>query len=715
MKTASLKTSRRSFLKSTALAGGALLLGFDPFLSGGSVVSLKDSSTIPGGVSFQPNAFLRISPDGIITIMSPNPEIGQGVKTSLPLLVAEELDVDWTAVRVEQAGLDTKNFNRQVAGGSSSIRSSWKSFRKAGATARKMLVEAAAATWNVSAGECYTEKGFVIHRPSGRKLSYGKLTEKASQLEVPSDVDLKDPKDFTLIGKRIHNVDNKKIVTGKMDFGIDTKREGMFYAMVARPPAFGKKLKSFDDKAALSVPGVKRILQADNKIAVLATSTWSAKKGRDALKIEWEDDGKLENTTDHLTAFAKLITEKTDKPRRNDGDVDSAFANAAKIIESIFVAPFLPHAPMEPMNFFAYVRDDGVELYGPIQTPASARSGVSRLLKIPEEKITVGLSRMGGGFGRRLQSDYALEAAEISSLAKAPVQVIWTREDDMQGGFYRPAGMYSYKAALDKNNELTGWHLNAAAINSGNASRENSFPAGAVPNFRIDSHNLESKITTGPWRAPNHNFIAFAEESLLDEIAHAGGKDPVAFHLELLDKAKASPAGRVEYDPDRYKAVIKMAAEMGNWGKKTANGTYKGFAAHFSFGTYVAQIAEVSVKNNKTKVHKVFCAVDCGQVVNLNGAETQVEGAIIDGLGVALYGKLTIENGEAVQKNFNAYKLIRISDAPDIEVKFIKNNIDPMGLGEPGLPPIAPAVCNAIFAATGKRIRKLPVNLANEG
>jgi len=714
MKTANLKTSRRSFLKSTALAGGALLLGFDPFLSGGSIVSLNDSSTMTGGVSFQPNAFIRIGADGIITIMAPNPEIGQGVKTSLPLLVAEELDVDWNTVRVEQAGLDTKNFTRQSAGGSGSIRSSWKSFRKAGATARKMLVEAAAGTWNVNVDECYTEKGFVIHKPSGQKLSYGNLAEKASKLEVPSNVDLKDPKEFTLIGKRIPNVDNRKIVTGKMDFGIDTKREGMLYAMVARPPAFGKKLKSFDDKASLSVPGVKKVLQAGNKIAVLATSTWSAKKGRDALKIEWEDDSKPDNTTDHLEAFAKLTTQKTDKPKRNDGDVDNTFANAAKIIESTFIAPFLPHAPMEPMNFFADVRDDGVELYGPTQTPSSARSGVSKLLNIPEEKITVGLSRMGGGFGRRLQSDYAVEAAEISSLAKAPVQVIWTREDDMQGGFYRPAGMYAYKTALDKNNELIGWQLNAAAINSGNASRENSFPAGAVPNFRIDSHNLESKVTTGPWRAPNHNFIAFAEESLLDEIAHAAGKDPVAFRLELLDKAKASPTGRVEYDPERYKTVIKMAAEMGNWGKKTDNGIYKGFGAHFSFGTYVAQVAEVSVKNNKIKVHKVFCAVDCGQVVNLNGAETQVEGAIIDGLGVALYGELTIENGQAVQKNFNAYNLIRISDAPDVEVKFIENNIDPMGLGEPGLPPIAPAVCNAIFAATGKRIRKLPVNLANK-
>jgi isoquinoline 1-oxidoreductase beta subunit len=713
MKNVTLSTSRRSFLKTTALAGGALLIGFDPFRSSASVFSLnKKSSTGPGDILFQPNAYLRIGADGIITIMAPNPEIGQGVKTSLPLLVAEELDVDWNSIKVEQAGL-SKNFNRQVAGGSGSVRSSWKSFRTAGATARRMLVEAAAATWNVPAEECVTEKGFVIHKSSGKILGYGKLSEKASQLNVPADVKLKDSKDFKLIGTRIRNVDNPKIVRGKMEFGIDTKREGMLYAMVARPPAFGKKLKSFDDKAALSVEGVKKVVQGDNKVAVLATSTWAASKGRDALKVEWEDDGTLENTTDHLQTFAKLITQTTDKPKRNDGDVDSAFPNAAKIIERTFTAPFLAHVPMEPMNFFADVREDGVELFGPTQAPGGARRDVAKLLNIPEEKITVGLSRMGGGFGRRLQSDFAVEAAEISNLAKAPVKVIWTREDDIQGGFYRPAGMYSYKVALDKNNELIAWHLNAAAINSGNASRENSFPAGAIPNFRIDSHNLESKITVGPWRAPNHNFIAFTEESLLNEIAHAAGKDPVAFRLELLDKAKTNPVGKVEYDPERYKGVIKMVAKMANWGK-TGNGIYQGFAAHFSFSTYVAQVAEVSVTGNKVKVHKVYCAVDCGHVVNLSGAETEVEGGIIDGLGTALHGQLTIKDGKAVQNNFDQYNLIRINEAPDVEVKFVENNIDPTGLGEPGLPPIAPAVCNAIFAATGKRITKLPIDLASE-
>lgn len=712
MKTGNLHKSRRSFLRSAGLTGGALILGFDPLVKGGSIVSMLASK--PEDLTFSPNAFLRISSDGLVTIMAPNPEIGQGVKTSLPMLVAEELDVDWNTVNVEQAALDTKNFTRQAAGGSGSVRSSWKSFRTAGATARRMLVDAAAATWKTGSGECYTERGFVIHKPSGKKLSYGALAEQASNQEVPKDVKLKDPKEFKLIGTRVRNVDNKKIVTGKMDFGIDTAREGMLYAVVARPPAFGKKLKSYDDSAALAVKGVKKIVKMENQVAVLATSTWQAMKGRDALKIIWEDDGKLDNTADQLQDFTKAVAQKTEKPVRNDGDVDGAFQQAAKLVEASFVAPFLPHVPMEPMNFYADVREDGVELYGPTQTPSRAQSNVSRLLNIPQEKITVGMSRMGGGFGRRLQADYAEEAAIISSLAKSPVQVTWTREDEIQGGFYRPAGMYSYKAALDKNNKLIGWHLIAAAINSRNASRENSFPAGAIPNFRIDSHNIESKVTVGAWRAPNHNFIAFTEESLLDEIARAAGKDPVEFRIELLDQAATNPGGRVDYDPERYKAVIRMAAEMGGWGKKAADGRFKGFGAHYSFGTYVAQVAEISIKNDRVKVHKVHCAVDCGQVVNLSGAETEVEGGIIDGLGVALYGELTIRNGEAVQKNFDDYNLIRINDAPEIEVKFIHSDQDPTGLGEPGLPPIAPAVCNAIFSATGKRIRKLPLSLSRE-
>ena len=672
----------------------------------------KEMSDFPADEVFAPNAFLKIDGSGIVSLMAPNPEVGQGIKTALPMLVAEELEVDWAKVVIIQAPLNTKDFTRQVAGGSGSIRSSWDSFRKAGATARQMLIEAGAQTWGVPVDECYAEKGFIVHRSSGKKLGYGELASKAASVAVPTDVKLKDAKDYKLIGSRIRNVDTKSIVTGKPLYGIDTKIEGMLYTMVARPPAFGKKLKSVDDTAARAIPGVKNVVTWENRVAVLATSTWVAKKGRDALKIEWEDDGRLDSTEEISAMFKDLVQKKHDQPKRKDGDVDAALASASKVVESVFEAPFLSHAPMEPMNFFAHVKDDGsVCMTGPTQTPARTRADVAKALNIAEDKVFVGMTRQGGGFGRRLQADYSLEAAMISSIAKAPVQVIWTREDDQQGGFYRPAGMYRYRAAIDSNNDFTAWYLIASGVNQGNASRENSFPAGAVKNFQVDSHNLESKITVGPWRAPNHNFIAFTEESFIDEIAHALKKDPVAFRLELLDRAKANTFGKVDYDVERYKAVVKTAADMGKWGTQGVNKIYKGFGAHFSFGTYVAQVADISITDGKVKVHKVYCAVDCGRVINYAGAENQIEGGIIDGLGHALYGELTFDKGTAKQKNFNTYKLIRMVDAPEIEVKFINTDASPQGLGEPCLPPIAAAVSNAIFAATGQRLRKLPIAL----
>ena len=697
-----MKVSRRSFLKVSAIAGGGLMLGFKAL--GQSIGKRAAEDTV-----FAPNAFLKIDSHGIVTLMAPNPEVGQGVKTSLPMLVGEELDVNWENVIVEQAPLN-KSFERQVAGGSGSIRSSWESFRKAGAGARQLLVEAAAQTWDVPAGECYTENSFVIHKPSGKKLGYGELAATAATISSLADIKLKDPKDYKIIGKRVRNVDNKNIVTGKSLYGIDTKREGMFYTMVARP-TFGKKLKSFDDTAARNVSGVKNVVRWENKVAVLATSTWAAKKGRDALKLEWEDD-KLESTLDHQEAFKKLIQQKHKAPKRKDGDVEKALAGAKKVLESTFEAPFLPHSSMEPMNFFADVKDGKAELFGPTQTPARTRTEVARALNIFEENVSVGMSRQGGGFGRRLQADYSVEAAMISFIAKAPVQVIWTREDDMQGGFYRPTGMYRYRAAINDKNELDAWYLIAAASNQPNASRENSFPAGAVPNFRIDSHNLESNITIGPWRAPNHNFIAFAEESFLDEIATELKKDAVALRLELLERARNNKFGAVTYDVDKYKAVITAAAEMGNWGKQGKEGIYKGFGAHFSFGTYVAQVADVSIENGKVRVHKIYCAVDCGRVINPSGAENQIEGGIIDGISHALFGELTFDKGVVQQKNFNSYKLIRMPDAPlAIEVKFIDTEASPQGLGEPCLPPVIPAITNAIFAATGQRVRRLPVSL----
>lgn len=692
--------SRRNFLRVTTLAGGGMMMGFELL-----------GKAIPGAmgdeVMFSPNAYLIIDPKGIVTLMAPNPEIGQGVKTALPMLLAEELDVDWKKVIVNQAPFDVEKYGNQSAGGSGAVRGRWESARKAGATARYMLVAAAAQTWTVPESECYTENGFVIHKPSGKKLNYGELTTKAASIPVPEQVTLKDPKDFKIIGKRVNNVDNKHIVTGKPLFGIDTRRDGMFFTMVARPPAFGKKLNSYDDSETLKVPGVKKVVRWENVVAVLASNTWAAKKGRDALKLEYVEESKLESTADHDEAYKKLIQTKAEKPAREDGNAEQALAGAKKILDSVYELPVISHAPMEPINFFADVKDGKAELYGPTQVPGRARADVAKALGIAEANVTLGLPRQGGGFGRKLRTDNAVEAAMISSIAQAPVQLMWTREDDMQGDFYRPSSVFRYRAGIDENNEVVGWYLTAAALNSGRAAIAENFPAGSITNFRVDNHNLASNIPTGPWRAPTHNSVAFAEQCFLDELAHELKKDPVAFRLELLEKAK-TPAGKLNYNIPKFAGVIKLAAEMSNWGKNTP-GRYKGFSAYFSFGTYVAEVTEVSVEKGKLKVHKIWAAVNCGQVVNLSGAENQVEGAIMDGLNHAWYTSLTFNKGAVVENNFHTYKFMRMVDSPPaIEVKFVETNESPSGLGEPGLPPIAAAVCNAIFAATGKRVRKLP-------
>lgn len=703
MKQVPTNISRRHFLKISTLAGGGMLLGFELLAN-----ATPEAATEAGAPLFAPNAYLSIDPQGIVTLMAPNPEIGQGVKTALPILLAEELDVDWNKVVINQAGLDKDKFGNQTAGGSSGIRTRYEPIRKAGATARYMLIAAAAQTWNVPEQECTTDNGFVIHAASGKKLSYGDLATKSATMPVPENIKLKDPKDFKIIGKRIKNVDNQKILTGKPQYGIDTRREGMFYVMVSRPPAFGKKIKSFDDTETRKIPGVKNVVQAGKVVAVLATNTWTAKKGRDALKVVWEDDGKLESTADHQAAFKNYLQQKSDKPDRSDGDVEQSLGSAKKVIESIYEVPVLCHAPMEPINFFADVRDGKADLYGPTQVPGKVRTDVAKALGIAEENITVGIPRQGGSFGRKLRSDNAVEAALISAAAKAPIQMLWTREDDMQADFYRPNGMYRYRAAINNNNELEGWYLIATALNSNRAASADNFPAGALAHYRTDSHGLASNIQTGPWRAPTHNAVAFAEQSFLDEIAHELKKDPVAFRLELLDRAKNNPVGKVHYDVEKFKSVIDLVSKMSNWGKNTP-GRFKGFAAYYSFSTYVAEVAEISMVNGKPKVHKVYCAVNCGQVVNLSGAETQVQGGIVDGLGHAWFSEITFDKGAVQQKNFNAYKLLRMQDAPlDVEVQFVATNDAPTGLGEPALPPIAAAVCNAIFAATGKRVRKLP-------
>jgi isoquinoline 1-oxidoreductase subunit beta len=698
------KQNRRDFLKIAASATGGLFLAFDWIDSSGAIVKAGEKF-LTDDVAF--NGYLSISPEGIITIFSPNPELGQNIKTSFPMIVAEELDADWEKVKVVQANLDTKKYERQLTGGSGAIPHSWERLRKAGATARQMLVQAAAKKLNVTENTLTTDKSFVIHQESGRKLGYGELAQDASMQTVPTDVKLKEKKAFKLIGQPVRNVDNRDMITGKPLYGVDFYREGMLFAVIQRPQSFGMKVKSVDSSAAKAVPAVVDVVQFKNNVAVVGKSTWQVNKARKLLKIEYEKEGAIESTSDHDTLFKKLLESGEGvQMKRKDGDVDAAFKSAAKVITRDYQCPFLPHNPMEPMNFFADVRSDGVELVGPTQTPDRARNDVAKLLGIAPEKITVEITRLGGGFGRRLQADYVVEAAELSSIIKAPVKVIWTREDDMGGGSYRPAVRYRFSAALDSNGNLVGYKLRGVGINAGNCTREDNFPSGAVDNLLIESIEHKSPITTAPWRAPITNFLAFAEQSFIDEVAFAANVDPVKFRLSLLDKAKRIPVGAVKYDIDRMTAVIELAAEKSGWGKKT--NLSQGFSVYFSHRSYVAQVAEVATKNGKPVLQKIHAAVDCGVVVNMSGAQQQVRGGVVDGLGHAMYGQLTFKDGVPEQKNFNTYRLIRLKEVPEIDVHFVDNGIDPTGLGEPALPPTGGAVANALFRATGKRLYDQP-------
>lgn len=701
-----MKTNRRGFIKLGLTAGGGLMLGFN---WNSAAASIANFSAAAANVDF--NSYLAISPEDVITIFSPNPELGQNIKTSFPMVVAEELDADWKKVKVVQAPLDTKKYDRQLTGGSGAVPHSWERLRKAGATARQMLLEAAAKRWGVSTSTLTTNTGYVIH-PDGRKLTYGELATEAGKLAVPADVKLKDRNDFKLIGTAVPNVDNHDMITGKPLFGLDFYREGMLHAMIQRPAAFGMKLKSVDASAVKAMPGIVDVVTFKNNVAIVGKSTWEIMKARKALKVEYEKDGNIESTSDHDQLFKDLLNKPEATVRRKDGDVEAAFKSAAQVIKREYQCPFLSHAPMEPMNFFAHVKPEGVELIGPTQTPDRARNATATLLGISPDKITVDITRLGGGFGRRLQADYVVEAAELSSLIKAPVKVTWSREDDMMGGSYRPAVRYRFEAALDAKGNLIGYKLRGVGINAGNSTREDNFPSGAVDNLLIESVDHQSPITTGAWRAPITNFLAFAEQAFLDEVALAAKKDPIQFRLELLDRAKQTPVGAIRYDIDRMKSVINLAAEKSGWGKK--KNLAQGFSVYFSHRSYVAQVAEVEMVKGNPVLRKIYAASDCGIVINKSGARQQVTGGIVDGLGHALYGQVTFKDGAAEQRNFNNYRLIRYNEVPDVEVHFVDNGIDPTGLGEPALPPTGGAVANALFKATGKRLYNQPFTLQEE-
>lgn len=698
------QTSRRDFMKFAATAGGGLFLGFNWSDSKAAPVVVDASQIAAGSVKF--NSYLSIGADNSITIVSPNPEIGQGIKTAFPMVVAEELDADWKQVKTVQGNLDSAQFERQVTGGSGAVPHSWERLRKAGATARHLLIEAAAAKWGVPASEITTADSKLMHKASGKSASYGEFAEAAGKLTAPTDVKLKDEKAFKLIGQSVRNVDNKNIATGKPLFGLDFYREGMLFAIIQRPKAFGYKLKSVDSAAAKAMPGIVDVVTFENSVAVVGKSTWQCQKARQALKIDYEKAADLESSEDHNRIFSNLMDNGEATVRRKNGDVETAFKNAAKVIKAEYQCPFLPHSPLEPMNFFAHVREDGVELVGPTQTPDRARGEAAKITGFPPEKITVEITRQGGGFGRRLSADFAIEAVHVSKLVKAPVKVIWTREDDMTGGTYRPAVRYRFEAALDKNGEMIGYKLRGVGINSGNPTREDNFPSGSVDNLLIDSVEHKSAITTGPWRAPITNFLAYAEQSFIDEVAEAAGKDPVEFRLALLEKAKKSPAGEVKYDVDRMIAVIKLAAEKSNWGKK--KGVHQGFSVYFSHRSYVAQVGEVVVEKGKPALKNIIAAVDCGIVINKSGSLQQVRGGVVDGLGHAMYGNMTFKGGTPDQSNFNGFRLIRMNEIPEVDVHFVENGISPTGLGEPALPPAGGAVANAFYKATKQRLRNQP-------
>ncbi|MDT0687695.1 xanthine dehydrogenase family protein molybdopterin-binding subunit [Autumnicola psychrophila] len=735
---------RRSFIKNVSLAGGGLLIGFNWLAcKRAAEESGKEMALEMPEEWFEINGYLKIGDNGVVTIYSPNPEIGQNVKTAMPMLVAEELDVDWSNVIVEQAPLNTDIFSRQIAGGSQSIRQSWEPLRMAGATARQMLLIAAAKEWDVPLSELTVENGVITHSGSHRSIGYGEIAKFAAKVEVPEEVVLKENNNFKIIGTSRKNVDAKKIVTGQPLFGLDVNRNDMLIAMIVQPPAFGLRFKSMDADEARKMPGIKDVFTIDTYpddmekewsdvaafsklVVVVGESTWQVMKAKKALKVEWDlkpelteeivilekspalrDTLGLENSETHESLMANIGPEESEMVRK-DGNPEAAFKNAARVIERSYSCPFLAHNCMEPMNFFANVTNGKAELLGPIQTPEFAEKSVSKRLGLDLENIDIQMTRMGGGFGRRLYGNFLVEAAVISNKVGAPVKLVYTREDDMTNGVYRPAYQVTYRAALDGNNNLTAFHVNAGGVGE-SPLFANRFPAGAVDNYLAESWTIDSQISIGAFRAPRSNFIAGAEQSFLDELAEEMGKDPIQFRLDMLERAGKEPVGENnDYDPARYAAVLELVRDKSGWNTgSTASG--RGVAAYYCHNSYVAQVLEMDLEDNQPVIDKVTCVVDCGIVVNPDAAVNMVEGGTIDGIGHALYSELTFKDGVSQQSNFDSYRLIRHREAPKkIDVHFIENGIDPTGLGEPAFPPVQGALANALYRATGKRIYKQP-------
>ena len=717
------KIGRRSFLKVSAAAGGGILIGFNWLISCNPLSQEKEIVAIPNEW-FDINGYIKIGDTGMVTIYSPNPEIGQNVMTSMPMIVAEELDIPWDHVLVEQGALDDDAFkNPQFAGGSLSIKLGWDALRMAGAAGKRMLLEATAKEWDVAVTDLSASDGVIKEVYGSRSIGYGQIASKAVGIEVPEELSLKESKDYKLIGTWQKNVEGPKIVSGKQLFGLDFKREDMLLAMIEHPPAFGMKVKNFNKEEIKAMEGIQDAFVVDTTIpepgwadvnafkqliAIVGNSTWQLMQAKKMLRVNWENVNALESSEMHEQRLIKDLEWGEIAESRKDGNPDAAFAKATKVIERTYSSPFIAHNTLEPMNFFADVKENSVELIGPTQTPKALEDSVSKLLEIPAENITVSMTRIGGGFGRRLYVHFGVEAAAISKKMGAPIKLIYTREDDMTQGTYRPAYRSVYKAGLDKNNNLIAFSVKGVGLPEGPVF-PNRFPAGAVDNYLAEKKMSRTNISTGAWRAPRSNFTAGAEQAFIDEVAEAAEKDPIDFRLELFEKAINNPVGKkYDYDAERYAGVLKLVKEKSNWRAGTPE-VHRGVAAYYCHNSYVAEVMDVVVENNQPKVKKVWCAVDCGIVINKEGATNMIQGGVIDGIGHAMYSELRFENGSSVHKNFDTYKLIRHNQAPsEIEVFFVENEISPTGLGEPGLPPAAGALANALYKATGSRFYHQP-------